>query len=63
MSRDRQVLYWVNHEIPRYLDKFATFEEFDSAMPAACASAAWKTYAYAMAKERWGISEITRIPA
>lgn len=54
-------LHWINHEIPRWLDKFSNFEAFDQAMPSACASSMWKIAAYAMAKERWNVESIQRI--
>lgn len=54
--------WWVNREIPAWLDKFTCFEDFDKAMPSACASGQWKMVAYAMAKERWNVKEIKHIP-
>lgn len=56
------ILYWINVEIPNYLNTFTTFEEFNKAMPSACASINWKKIAYAMAKERWGVAWINHIP-
>lgn len=58
-----QVKYWMNNEIPQYLNKFSSFEDFDKAMPSACASYLWKQFAYAMAKERWAIPVIQHIPS
>jgi hypothetical protein len=63
MSTRSQLLYWLNREIPSYLDNFSNFEDFDKDMPFACASSDWKTYAYAMAKERWAVPEIKSIPS
>ena len=63
LTDTERVLYWINNEIPAYLRKFANFAEFDKAMPAAAASVRWKEFAYAMAKERWGVQKIERIPA
>lgn len=62
MSGNKHVLYWINNEIPVFLDKFSSYEDFDKAMPSACASGHWKELAYAMAKERWAVSKIERIP-
>lgn len=56
-----QLLYWLNVEIPRYLNKFKDFEAFNRAMPGACASRHWKEFAYAMAKERWSVEKLTSI--
>ncbi|MCC5612597.1 hypothetical protein LC612_39360 [Nostoc sp. CHAB 5834] len=53
--------HWINHEIPVWLDKFSSFDAFDKAMPAACASPMWKVVAYGMAKERWNVERIVRI--
>lgn len=55
--------YWINTEIPRWLDKFPDYESFDKAMPEACASGLWKVIVYGMAKERWKVSKVTRIPS
>lgn len=56
-------LYWINHEIPPFLNKFNSFDEFDEAMPSTCASGEWKRYAYAMAKGKWSKDdEIKHIP-
>lgn len=62
MIEMRRVLYWINREIPAYLGKFSSYEEFDRDMPAACASEEWKKFAYAMAKERWKVPVVTKIP-
>jgi hypothetical protein len=51
----------INVEIPSYLDKFSTFEQFDKAMPGACASGRWKILAYAMASVKWNV-KIKHIP-
>lgn len=59
----QHVLHWINREIPAYLNKFSNFADFDKAMPAAAASVRWKQFAYAMAKERWGVQTIEHIPA
>lgn len=61
-SRYEQILYWMNTEIPRYLDKFSSYEAFDAAMPAAAASWNWKQFAYAMAKERWKVPTVECVP-
>ena len=55
-------MWWINKEIPEWLNKFQSFEEFDKAMPSACASIQWKRFAYAMAKVKWDVTEITHIP-
>ena len=62
MTDNEHLLYWINKEIPAFLNKFTNFEEFDKAMPSACASGDWKKFAYAMAKERWGVEQIKNIP-
>lgn len=62
MSENEQVLHWINREIPVFLDKFSNYADFDKAMPSACASGNWKKFAYAMAKERWAVPMIERIP-
>ena len=63
MKLNDVVLYWINVEIPMYLNKKESFEEFDKCMPSAAASSNWKIIAYAMAKERWGRDKITYIPS
>lgn len=62
MTGNEYVLCWINSEIPRYLNKFSSYADFDKAMPSACASTHWKVLAYAMAKERWAVPEIVGIP-
>ncbi len=59
----QQMLYWLNVEIPAFLNKFEDFDAFDSAMPSAAASIHWKEFAYAMAKERWNIPKVFFIPS
>ena len=61
-TQEKQLLHWLNKEIPACLSEFKSFEDFDKAMPSTCASPEWKTYAYAMAKERWKIATLDRIP-
>ena len=61
MSYDQKLLHWINVEIPNWLDQFSSFEEFSKATASAAASGLWKTYAFAMAKEKWQV-KITRIP-
>ena len=53
MNKWKQLLHWLNNEIPQYLDKFDSFDEFNKKLPGCCASLEWKAIAEAMAKERW----------
>ena len=62
MTDDKKFLWWINREIPRYLDKFYSFDDFNKAMTAAAASGEWKRIAYAMAKERWRVETVHHIP-
>lgn len=55
-------LFWMNREIPAWLDKFKSFSDFDAATVGAAASGEWKVMAYAMAKERWNVSHVKHIP-
>lgn len=58
----RQKLWWINREIPQFLDQFSSYEEFDKAMPGAAASGEWKMVAYGMAKMKWNVKEVKHIP-
>jgi hypothetical protein len=61
-EHEEHILHWINEEIPLYLTKFSSFEDFNKDMPSACASIRWKEFAYAMAKIKWNIDEIKTIP-
>ena len=52
-----QINWWVNREIPAWLDKMESFEDFEKRTKLACASWWWKSIALGMAKEHWGRKE------
>jgi len=60
---DEMFLHWINVDIPRFLDKYETYEQFEKVIKRVDTSSDWKKIAYAMAKERWGIKEIKSIPS
>lgn len=55
-------LFWINTEIPAFLDKFESFDDFDAALTVMDMPKGWKAYAYAMAKERWKVYQIQFVP-
>jgi hypothetical protein len=57
----RRWAHWINIEIPDWLARFKSFEEFDASTVGAAASGQWKMAAYAMAAERWK-KKIQRVP-
>lgn len=53
--------YWINREIPQWLDKCGSYENFMRAYPSAAASNEFKAIAWGMAKERWKPNDETQI--
>lgn len=57
MIGEKHLLFWLNTEIPNWLNKYNTYEEFLKDLPSAAASGNFKAIAWAMAKERWNIQD------
>ena len=53
MTEYERVLYWIRTEIPTYLDKCGSAQEFETEFHGVCASYYWKQIAIEMAILRW----------
>lgn len=62
MDWETHRLCWINTEIPAFMLKYATFDDFVVGLRRAGASQEWKAMAMAVAKERWGIPHVETLP-